>query len=152
MFDSETYKQISSSVYEAESLHNDVAEKAYDPDFETTELSTQEVFDQIALQTERAQEIEHLTHVILCEQPPNDQLAHALMEQLNEIVEAVHNMHDVSGAREFVLSSLDTQASYDPSTNQTGIVADHDRPSADYGHLGRFDLKLSSEHISHLYF
>ena len=83
------------------------------------------------LAEERQNEVLHLTQSVLSQHPKNDATAHFIMNQLNLLVDREEETT--------VLSSIATDATEHPypPMNQTGTVADHDRPYADYGHLNR---------------
>jgi len=139
LFDSNTYEQIFSSVY-----NNDVDN--YDAnddddggdDDDDNDGSNKNLFDQQALYNERAQEIQQLSQVIVDNQPMDDNIAKNIMQQLQDILDTTKNMNDDNQVQsELQISSIISTEHPYPPINQTGIVDDHDRPYADYGHLDR---------------
>src|SRR5690606_34162984 len=107
-------------------------------------------FDENALNNEREQELLYLTQVIgIHKQPVNvDDLVSILMDDFSDILDTstvadgdnINNNQQVNQNETEVSSSsvipISTQNAY-PPINQIGIVKDHDRPYASYGHLDR---------------
>lgn len=140
LFDSDTYERILSMVYNQQKVHGKKDEQeGYDSgDHCTDNISNEEqIFDQKHLNNERTQEIQHLIQNIRDDQPVNDYIASIIMKQLDDAlaITLTNDNGNVQNKSE-IGSSISTRYPYPPII-QTGPIIDHDRPYADYGHLGR---------------
>ncbi|CAF4079530.1 unnamed protein product [Adineta steineri] len=93
-----------------------------------------------------ANDIEHLTQLIIREKPKeHNEVADALMDLLQLVNDPTTtttassmmidtNDENIDQTSEMIISSTSSDHPY-PPINQTGIVTEHDRPYADYGHL-----------------
>lgn len=80
-----------------------------------------------------------VSSIIHMEKPMNDPIADALVECLDQIDEVHDGIDDNVTENESECDSIIITSSHPyPPINRTGQVADHDRPFADYGHLGRY--------------
>ena len=150
LFDSNTYERILSSVHKKQNQLAEEEEEEEDDDddddahehHETHSFSNEKLFDQRHLDNERDQEIQHLTQIIRKEQPVNDNIAHIIRQQLNSSLET--NIHDIQESKlepsSITSTSTVSIAHPYPPIDQTGSIASHDRPYADYGHLDRQTL------------
>ena len=101
--------------------------------------SNHEMFDRMITKNKFEFELQRLSQTIQNEQPMDDPMANALMQQLNEIIEVIEESVDNNEHNnESEMSSITTGTYPYPLVNQYGLIADHDRPYADYGHLGMF--------------
>ncbi|CAF1437120.1 unnamed protein product [Adineta steineri] len=93
-----------------------------------------------------ANDIEHLTQLIIREKPKeHNEVADALMDLLQLVNSPIvtttassmmtdTNDNNIDQTPEMIITSSSSDHPY-PPINQTGIVTEHDRPYADYGHL-----------------
>ncbi|CAF1440991.1 unnamed protein product [Adineta steineri] len=93
-----------------------------------------------------ANDIEYLTQLIIREKPKeHNKVADALMDLLQLVNSPIvtttassmmidTNDSNIDQTSEMIISSTSSDHPY-PPINQTGIVTEHDRPYADYGHL-----------------
>ena len=96
-------------------------------------------FDPMTIKSKLQFELQRLSQEIQNEQPPNDPIANALMQLLSEIIEVIEeSVNDNDHNNESEMISITTGTHPYPPVNQHGLIADHDRPYADYGHLGIF--------------
>jgi hypothetical protein len=149
LFDSKTYDQILSSVYnqsnQLEEEEKEEQEQEQDVDNDDDNISNEELFDQRHLNNERDREIQYLTQIIRDEQPMNDNIANIIMQQLNSILETtINNIEHTQDSKlkpSSVLSTTTTTTTTTthpyPPIDQTAYLTPHDRPYADYGHLDR---------------
>ena len=83
----------------------------------------------------RSKEIERLSQSIMHDRPSNhtDEVADDLIQLLDDL-----SQHSISAMMESedASTAMATRRPY-PPIHQTGVVDDHDRPYADYGHLDR---------------
>ena len=154
LFDVSTYDRILSSVMEeraTKSKDTDIDEhEQYDDSVEHHPNS--ETFDHMYINHQRSQELQHLSRVIHNEQPMDDDMADIVVQQLNEILDEIEDMDDDATENEQETSAMISNTHPYPPINQTGLVADHDRPHADYGHLGALELDdLGQVFLVHLY-
>jgi hypothetical protein len=135
IIDTDTFHRIAVSVYgpTAMVVINDDADANDDEEEEEElrEMPDRQPFDSTVLTQARDREIEHLTQVIRSEQPDDDDLARFIMQQLNSALDTTSIAANASSA-----PTTTTDHLLYPPMHQTGPVADHDRPYADYGHLG----------------
>ncbi|CAF1390193.1 unnamed protein product [Adineta steineri] len=171
LFDQKTYEQILSSVYNPKNINDKKEERDNnhdgdgddDDDDDNTDndsVLNEELFDEKAINDEREQEIQYLTQVIQANQPMNDDLVGIMMQEINDTLEITIDDDNQTQSELQTSSShiISTQHPY-PPVNQTGLVKDHDRPYAEYGHLSRqviaeecnFDLQPSTSHIPRLH-
>jgi hypothetical protein len=129
LFDSNTFESIRSSVY---SQPKNITSKEKK---EEEQERNQEEGEYEA----RGEEIQRLSQSIICELPADhNEIADALIELLDLIDNTTSNIVNDSGTdREEASNAVNSTRPY-PPINQTGVVEDHDRPYADYGHLGMF--------------
>ena len=102
--------------------------------------SDAEIFDETVMVKEEKQELQTLYRFVQNSQPTNDDITSVIIQQLNDVVDAVtdHVNQDEISREDPTTSSIQTITSLPyPPANQIGLVADHDRPYADYGHLDR---------------
>jgi hypothetical protein len=144
LFNANTYRQILSSVDDQQKMHDKEEEDDDDDDdddYDQDNILNKEIFDQRTLNNERVQEVQCLNQVVRDYQPVDDSVANIIMQQLNDILETtINNDDDVQS--EFETSSIVSETHPYPPTNQTGPIAAHDRPYADYGHLGKYMLNV----------
>ena len=110
-------------------------------------------------QSQSQNELQCLSQTIMTERPSTSELADAVMQQLEDVIALTtedilvstddddnhtdKQEHEIRAAALSQRSTLTSASStmmvptqpYPPLT-QVGIVVDHDRPYADYGHLG----------------
>jgi hypothetical protein len=80
----------------------------------------------------------------------DDSVANIIIQQLNDILETtINNDDDVQS--EFETSSIVSETHPYPPTNQTGPIAAHDRPYADYGQLGKCILNVPCSYFLLVY-
>lgn len=100
----------------------------------------QQSFDKLLDHT-RKEELKRLSQLIIHDLPTDDNIAQIIIEKLNFVMDitSVQDMDTDSStqATSFASSSRVSIYSY-PPINRTGQVNDHDRPFADYGHLGMY--------------
>ncbi|CAF2979311.1 unnamed protein product [Rotaria socialis] len=102
-----------------------------------------ESFHQIVLNYEREYDMQQLFQVIRNTQPMADTFATLMMQQLNLLVDGIteinnNNHHHCDEIQEQRHTSSLTNFYYPyPPINQTGPIAEHDRPYAEYHHLDR---------------
>lgn len=151
LFDSHTYQAIFSSVYHPTDLSGKADDDVDDSDREPTEgeeeQHQQQPFNERAFNDERDQEIEQLSQAIRADRPFDDDFANLIMEHENNPFETTTNDQNqnrvqsqsrVSSASSSSSAIVNSKAPCPyPPVNQTGRVADHDRPYAEYGHLNR---------------
>jgi hypothetical protein len=134
VFNSRTYEQILSSVYESKNM------KGMEEDDD--EQSLNEILNQA-----RALEIECLSQSVIRERPMHR------CEVADTLIELLNNLVDNTGSSMIKSDDIDSEESSKmivsthpyPPINQTGLVVDHDRPYADYGHLSMsyYDVVLN---------
>jgi hypothetical protein len=152
LFDANTYRQILSSVDDQQKMHDKEEEQEEDDDndYDKDNILNKEIFDEKALSNERAQEIQCISQVVRDDQPVDDSVANIIIQQLNDILETtINNDDDVQS--EFETSSIVSETHPYPPTNQTGPIAAHDRPYADYGHLDKYMLNVSCSYFLLVY-
>ncbi|CAF1311227.1 unnamed protein product [Rotaria sordida] len=112
----------------------------------------EEPFDENILTQTRNHEIERLSQVIVESQPINDEIAATIIEQLDLVIDAavpvdsivLDSVERLSTQEEVpLISSMIATHPY-PPIYQEGIVSDHDRPYADYGHLSQDFIEFGS--------
>lgn len=84
------------------------------------------------LNRSRQEEVQHLSEVVLSQQPQNDRTAQFILSQLNL---APHS-HRAVATLSAIAGHTTEQHTYSPII-QSGVVAQHHRPYAAYGHLDR---------------
>ena len=110
------------------------------------------------LNVARVEEMQELSQFLLVEQPINDETAQFIIQNLNLALDrtkaiAAPTTNTISVQQQQPSASaaiLPTQQRPYPPMHQAGLVEDHDRPYAEYGHLdrqtlvqeGQFDLQL----------
>lgn len=145
LFDVGTYERIVHDVMEEESTKNkdiDIEDDEQYNDNDEHQLNDK-IIDPMHIDHERTRELERLSRVIHSEQPMNDDMTKIIMQQLDEILQGIEEMDDVATEDEHEISSMANSTRPYPPMDQSGLVADHDRPYADYGHLGTLQLKIS---------
>ena len=106
------------------------------------EIQEQCLFDEQDLVDRRGVELEELPHIIRSSQPVDDEQAQVIMQHLDRALQttamAADDKEDSDNDNDqiSVTSTMISTHPYPPITQQ-GLIADHDRPYADYGHLGR---------------
>ena len=157
--DSNTYDRLlSEATRKAEERNNLAIHRARNSDekVETEEIRSSNG----SVNEERTAEIQQLSQIMIAEQPTDDEMAQFILAELNLALDrpniitslATNTANTQQQQSQLVASNLATQQRPYPPVNQTGLVADHDRPYADYGHLDRqtlareaqFDLQLPS--------
>ena len=90
------------------------------------------------------QEIQRCTQMIQTSQPTNDIVANIISQQFNDrlgtTITINYDDNDSRAGQNDKLETSFTTSSIQhpyPPINQTGLVEDHDRPYADYGHFNR---------------
>lgn len=158
LFDSKTYEEMLSTVYHQDNItqgedktndNENLEDENDEEDEEEDPIFNEKLFDQTVLNDERAKEIQNLTQIIYNTQPSNDDLSHIIMQQLNDLlVTIVNDDNEQHTRKEFQPSSIASATLHPyPPVNQTGPIADHDRPYADYGHLGNLECAMHYSNI-----
>ena len=165
LFDTHTFEQIlSTASIKQQRLHNEEENKEEEEEEEEDDddddddddndngndntyaadvdnPSDEEVFDQMIMVKEQERELQQLYRFVQNSQLTNDDITSAIIQQLNDVVNATavdHINQDEVSRESLTTSSIQTITSLPyPPVNQTGFIADHDRPYADYGHLDR---------------
>ncbi|CAF2260335.1 unnamed protein product [Rotaria magnacalcarata] len=109
-----------------------------------------ESFHQIVLNYEREHDMQQLFQAIRNTQPMTDTIATLMMQQLNLLVDGIieinnnnnnNNHHHCDEIQEQRYTSSLTNFYHPyPPINQTGPIAEHDRPYAEYHHLDRASI------------
>ena len=108
-------------------------------DIDDAHQSNHGTFNSMITRNKLEFELQRLSQEIQNEQPTNDPMANGLVQQLNEIIEVIEEpVNDNEHNNESEMSSTTAKTYPYPPVNQHGLIADHDRPYADYGHLGMF--------------
>lgn len=136
IFNSETYEQILCSVYDQQKIYTKE---------EKDNSDNAQTFNDILNQTTTTNEIERLSQLIIRALPTShNEVAHILLDLLDLVnntptTSTLINVNDMNIDQ--ISSNLIMTSShlYTP-IHQTGVVLDHDRPFADYGHLGMYIL------------
>lgn len=98
----------------------------------------------------REEELERLSKLIIHHLPTDDTIARIMIEKLKLLITdtCVQDMDIDSSNQRASSSSSSTIFSHPyPPENRIGQVKDHDRPYADYGHLGLYRLFCFSKFI-----
>ncbi|CAF2794228.1 unnamed protein product [Rotaria sp. Silwood2] len=144
---SDRFEEIVNEVYAEKSSHHPI-----DTDHKDENLD-------VVLSQMREREIECLTQFIISRPPEHDEMVQVLLSQLNLPIHTSQQQEiselSSSSAPPPLTTTILSQNPY-PPIHQTGLVRDHDRPYADYGHLNRetiaqecqFNLELPSSSSS----
>lgn len=145
---SDRFEEIVNEVYSEKSSHH-----PFDTDHENENLDA-------VLSQMREREIECLTQFIISRPPEHDEMVQVLLSQLNLPIhtsqqQEISVLSSSSVPPPPLTTTILSQNPY-PPIHQTGLVRDHDRPYADYGHLNRetiaqecqFNLELPSSSSS----
>jgi hypothetical protein len=111
------------------------------------EIRASGAFDEQDLADRRSQEIRQLSQVVHSTQPViDDDQAQAILQQLSMAIQTIDSMvdndnddedgNDNIGNGNVMHATTMTSARPYPPVDQQGLVDDHDRPHAEYGHLG----------------
>ena len=128
LFDEQTYERIRSNV-ENPSNKFKAEEEEEEDDEDNNQQDLHDLLDQA-----RATELEYLSQLIDRDRPTSaNEIADILLELIGNVSKPTASTR--------VKTDEGSQTSFDtvsyPPINQTGPIADHDRPYADYGHLDR---------------
>ena len=146
-YNSKTHEQLLSAAYETTNTADseDDGDEEQDAPIETTstDVIDKDVQQNLRdiLNQERENEIEQLAQNTISQEPNDDETAQLITEELNlrrrntERITTT-NEYDRNPEEDAYPSSMISIHSY-PPTNQTGIIQDHDRPFAEYGHVDR---------------
>ncbi|CAF4786174.1 unnamed protein product [Rotaria sp. Silwood1] len=144
LIDSKTYVQILSEVYAPPNIKCKEEKEEFNSE-DLNDDTDEHLFDDEILNQQCEQEIQRLTQVIRSSQPEDgNETASIIMQQLNDLLAtkqtAIINDNENPISQHpigtYATTSTMIQHPY-PPVNQTGLVQDHDRPYADYGHLNR---------------
>ena len=136
LFNRRTYDRVLSSVFTRDDVR---IQRATTDDVECDNSDDNDDDDddthEVAMDRERNEKIRHLTQVIRTEQPIDDDVARSIMEQLDDLLPpATVNQEDSMPSSSTTMSAMTTAHPY-PPVHRTGLIAEHDRPHADDGHL-----------------
>ena len=150
LVDSNTFDRLLSTTHTIANRKATAAWHSSSSDDDEMVTDERQGLDEI-LNVARAAEIQELSQILLAEQPPNDDTAQFILGQLNIALDRTNTIAPsaTTAVRTQQQQQPQQQRPY-PPINQTGLVDDHDRPYADYGHLDRqtlaqecqFDLQL----------
>ncbi|CAF3876334.1 unnamed protein product, partial [Rotaria sp. Silwood1] len=142
LFDSNTFERIQSTVYtrqeDTKKINDEMKQVEEDDDDDNDNNNDGKNLDDI-IRNARAQEIERLSQAMIKNRPIHDnEVANDLLYLLNnptehKTVSLVSLNDDNIGYQTTTTTMLDNHPY--PPINQTGPIADHDVPYADYGHL-----------------
>lgn len=136
IFNSATYEQVFSSVYQTqEKSDGDEKDEKDDKDEGDTAAVDQRADLHEVLYRARETELNALATAAVSQRPADDETTEFILNELglrSETRRAHETAQDTS-------VSLISGRSY-PPVNQTGPVGDHDRPFAEFGHLDRESL------------
>ena len=137
LFDTQTFQRIQANVNPAAAASSSsnismVKEEQESDDDDTTSANQQDIND-ILYQAGTA-ELEHLSQIIQRDRPAN---ANEIVDILLQLIGNIPESTAVVSTDEPLETTTTDNVYVHPPLNQTGTVADHDRPYADYGHLDR---------------
>jgi len=131
----QTFERIQSNVYNPPNKFKEEEEDDEDDDDD----NQQNLND--LLHQARATEIEYLSQWITRDRPTDaNEIADILLQLIRTVPETMSSstiISDISHRDERAEATTSTDRHSYPPMNQTGRVADRDRPYADYGHLDR---------------
>lgn len=161
----ETFERIKATVYGAARStvrnSNEQSDGDNDISIESDTSNSSDTDDEVIIEKSitrvRAQEMQQLTQSIQHNQPKDDIIASIILQQLNDalqsktltdgtnvtVEESPISPSSPPTATTTTITTAATPSAISsmslpyPPTNQTGPIADHDRPYADYGHLDR---------------
>lgn len=144
--DSETFLRIESSVDKKLSkvmYHIEKQEEYIPHETNPTTISKEQIDQNLDefLDQARTDELDRLSQLAKEHFPTNDIVAEIIMEQLDFAIDQtrLEETNDIIIEEANSISSSTSSIHSYPPINQTGQINDHDRPYADYGHLGSIE-------------
>lgn len=134
LFDTQTFQRIQANVNPTSSSNISMVKKEEQESDDDDPISGNQQDINDILHQARTTEMEQLSQIIHRDRPTNiNEIVDILLQLIGNIPESTAV---VSTDEPLKTTTADNVYVY-PPLNQTGTVADHDRPYADYGHLDR---------------